>query len=192
MKDKLDSLLTEGLVENTPIDRGIKNPITKSNLIDRGVYHKDAIANARKAIEAKIKQDWEEDRTSNFSFSTRMDVLDFPKFHDKWQFQYVLIGTTDTVSGITTIPSDLTLAVGNCFLCAAVEVVIVTGDKYYEYDNVTSQKRRCFEPIAEMTHIYVYLKDDFEVNPKKDEVRSQYLLGTLESEWSCNFRISCY
>jgi hypothetical protein len=173
MKDKLDSLLTEGLVENTIVDK--KNPITDRNVLDRGVYHKDAIAKARKAIEAKIKQDWEEDRTSNFSFSTKMDVLDFPKFDDKWQFQFIQIDATDTITGITTIPTDLTLSVGNCNLYAAVGVVIVTGNKYYEYDNKTSKKRRCFEPVAEMTHVYVYLKDDFEVNPKDKEVRSQYL-----------------
>jgi len=172
MKEVLKDLLTEGMRENTVADT--KN-LPKPLWVKRSVYHKDAMAIAKKKIEEKIKTDFEEDRIFNFSFSTRLDALDFRTFEQKWQFQRIEVKATKTVKGYTTVPTDLTLAVGNCALYAAVGIVVVTGERYWDYDNSKGLKRRCFEPIAEMTHVFVYLKDDFEVNPKDKEVRSQYL-----------------
>jgi hypothetical protein len=171
---RIQQMLSEGMLENTSAD-------IDGGLIYRGVYHENAKNNARKAIEARVQKDWDEDRISHFSFNTKTDLLNFPKFHDQWQFQLMRISAWDTIEGVYPTITDLTLCMGNHNLYAAIGIVEIVGDRYYEYNNSTSEKRRCFEPVATLTHVYLYLSDDFEVNPKDGEKRSQYL-----GHWNLN------
>ena len=57
---------------------------------------------------------------------------------------------------------------------AAVGRVDVTAERYFQYDKEKQTKAYCVDPVATITHIYVYVKDNYSFNDKGDG-NSQYL-----------------
>jgi len=146
-------------------------------LLNESVYVEAASPIIRKKVEPVITQDFL-GNTFKPVWNTSNFLQDRQVFHKDWQFQYVLFSALDTVStgqAITKTPTDLTVAVAGGGLYAAIGVVEVDGPKYYEYDNSNALKRYCFEPTVKLTHVYIYLMDDFEFNAKPGEKKSQYL-----------------
>lgn len=99
-------------------------------------------------------------------------IDDERQFHIDWQFQFQDIPTSATLDGLAL--TDLTAALGNFNLYAAVGRVDVTAERYFQYDKEKQTKAYCVDPVATITHIYVYVKDNYSFNDKGDG-NSQYL-----------------
>jgi hypothetical protein len=69
----------------------------------------------------------------------------------------------------------ITGSLGDFSICAAIGNVIVSGDKYFKYDNKESTKTYCFDPKVKITHVYLYIKDNYSFNDKANLKKSQYL-----------------
>ena len=143
-------------------------------LLHENISNKDALSVARGKIEKYIKEVFLRERRIG-NFSTAFFLEDLQKFHKNWQFQFIDIKAYHA-NEIYLIPTDMTGSVGSCALYVAIGNVTVTGPIYYVYNNANGIKRWCMEPKAQITHVYVYLRDIYEFNDdKRNEKRSQYL-----------------
>ncbi|MGN7984010.1 DUF6402 family protein [Burkholderia sp. 22313] len=77
-------------------------------------------------------------------------------------------------------------ALGNFNLYAAVGRVNISTGKYFQYDTTARTKAYCIDAIATITHIHVYVKDNYSFNDKGDG-NSQYL-----GHWNKNDMILSY
>ncbi len=68
--------------------------------------------------------------------------------------------------------SDLSAALGNFVLYAAIGRVEVKSERYFDYQ--TTPYQYCTDATARMTHVYIYLKDNYSFNDR-DPTNSQYL-----------------
>ena len=143
-------------------------------LISKGIYNKFSIPEIQKIIESHAREIFTRNRSVE-NFSTTPLLKDLQKFHNDWQFQFIDIRNYHTNTGYIA-PTDMTSSIGSCAIYAAIGNVTVTGPRYYIYNNASGTKRWCMEPKAQVTHIYVYLRDIYEFNDdKEDKKRSQYL-----------------
>ncbi|PMS12625.1 hypothetical protein FNF07_17105 [Trinickia caryophylli] len=92
------------------------------------------------------------------------------QFHVAWGFQYQPVSSLDTLDG--TAMTDLTGALANFNFYAAVGKATATGERYYKYEG--KNRIFCLEPVAQITHIYVYIKDSYSFNDDSHS-KSQYL-----------------
>ena len=92
--------------------------------------------------------------------------------HRNFQFQMVKISNLDTLDSSFGL-TDLTAALANFFLMAAIANASVRSEKYYNYE--TGTPIYCCKSIVEVTHIYVYAKDSYSFADKTGATSSQYL-----------------
>ncbi|WP_321938150.1 DUF6402 family protein [Burkholderia cepacia] len=104
------------------------------------------------------------------------------QFHIAWGFQYQPVSSLDTLDG--TAMTDLTGALANFNFYAAVGKAAVTGERFYQYEG--ENKIFCFEPVARITHVYVYIKDSYSFNDDSLS-KSQYL-----GHWNRNGMVLSY
>jgi len=120
-------------------------------------------------------------------------IEDFKNLHKDWQFQKASVDSLRTQNSIYPVPTDLTMAVGNCFMFAALGKANIQVVRYCVYLGkaprpnpgakaignmgvVSEGKMRWVKEITfKVTHVNLYLKDNFEFNPKQGEKKSQYL-----------------
>lgn len=110
----------------------------------------------------------------NLSFTTERFLSDLRQFHINWQFQHLIVSEEDTLTkawGIT----DLTGALANFNLYAAIADATVSGEKYFKYNNLKKTKTLCQDPRVAITHLFVYVKDNYSFNEGKGSQKSQYL-----------------
>lgn len=107
----------------------------------------------------------------NLSLDTATFITDLRKFHVDWHFQKKEVSIIDTTEGLLVM-TDLSGTLGNFVLYAAIGRVKVDGTKYFKYN--TSPHQFCTDATAKLTHIYIYLKDNYSFNDK-DPSKSQYL-----------------
>ncbi len=78
------------------------------------------------------------------------------------------------MSGVLTL-TDLTGSLAKFSIYVAIGNVLVSGDKYFKYDGKAGTKTYCLDPKVQITHVYVYIKDNYSFLDKKDSKKSQYL-----------------
>ncbi|RQU99821.1 hypothetical protein DF047_34190 [Burkholderia cenocepacia] len=142
-------------------------------LISKNIYNENAGAKLRELLRHVIKEKF----TSSvaFDFQTVGDKGNPVEFCRKWQFQFVNVSSFDTTEGLPYVPTDLTAALANFNIYAAIGRAEFSGDKYYKYDNHEKTKTYCVDLTASITHIYAYIKDSYSFNDEKPPSSSQYL-----------------
>ncbi|WP_334042147.1 DUF6402 family protein [Burkholderia ambifaria] len=130
------------------------------NLVTNYIYREIAIDLAKDKIFRKIQTKFLENRGSNLGFNTSQFISDLRQFHIDWQFQLVSIGNWDTLENLA--PTDLTGALANFNIYAAVGNVEISGEKYFRYEKTS--KIYQIDATAKITHIYIYIKDNYSFN----------------------------
>lgn len=145
-----------------------------NQLLAKNIYSENAVTEAKAKVSTKLKDVWINQKSSSLSFNTTSSVGDSRQHHMDWQFQLEKISTLDTCNGFIT-PTDLTGALGSFAIYVSIGNVLVYGDKYYIYDNKNRTKTCCFEPQVEITHVHVYVRDNYSFNDGARSKKSQYL-----------------
>lgn len=142
-------------------------------LLSKLVYSPNAQHLVKEKISKRLNEVFRQSHSTRppLSFDTAQFLSDLRQFHSDWQFQWVEVSLLDTLDGV--LMTDLSGALGNFNLYAAIGSVNVSGERYYRYDQKPYEF--CYEPTVEITHVYVYLKDSYSFNDKKDSAKSQYL-----------------
>lgn len=133
------------------------------DLLANDIYKDAAVDLARKKVFDKIGKRFSEEKTTNLSFSTTQSLADIRQFHIDWQFQLASISDWNTMEG--RAPTDLTGALANFNIYVAIGRVEVSGEKYFRYEK--SNNFYCFNAIGSITHVYVYVKDNYSFNGKQ-------------------------
>jgi hypothetical protein len=141
-------------------------------LIEKRIYSPNAIKEAQKKVARQVTEAFIKKGSTDVSFDTAPFVDNKRQFHIDWQFQFQEIPTSATLDGL--LLTDLTAALGNFNVYAAVGKVEITTDKYFRYNTEAKTKAYCIDATATITHIYVYLKDNYSFNDRGDG-NSQYL-----------------
>ena len=123
------------------------------------IYSERAIGAATAAVKTLVRRRFE-DRHSILSFNTSTLLDDLRKFHVDWQFQKLKISDRDTFDGLTL--TDLTGSLANFNIYAAIGNVEVSTEKYFRYERGST--RYCLNATGRITHIYVYVKDNYSFN----------------------------
>lgn len=129
-------------------------------LLAEDIYRDAAMVEARTKILARANKMFSENRGANLNINTTQFLSDILQFHIDWQFQLASIGNWDTLENLT--PTDLTGALANFNIYAAVGNVEITGEKYYRYEKTSNFY--CQNAVANITHVYVYVKDNYSFN----------------------------
>lgn len=141
-------------------------------LTQESIYSKNAIEKAKNAIIKKISDTFINKKSTDLSFDTAPYTNDLRQFHIDWQFQLMPISFINTTDGLYLL-TDLTAALGNFSIYAAIGNAKITKEQFFKYDNEKKTKTYCIDAVAEITHIYVYIKDSYSFNDDPDS--SQYL-----------------
>lgn len=142
-----------------------------NELLSEWIYNQNAI----KVLEKKLKPIFYDDFQNALPlvFNTTKYIQELRSFHINWHFQRIVISDFDTTESAYSM-TDLTGSLGNFIIYAAIGHVTVGGDKYYKYDNKENTKTYCIDAKASITHVYVYLKDNYSFNDKTKS-KTQYL-----------------
>lgn len=141
-------------------------------LVGQKIYSLNAVKEAKGKISRRIKAQFNEANSVDLSFDTTSFIGDERQFHIDWQFQFQEIPASSTLDGL--LLTDLTAALGNFNLYAGVGRVEVLAEKFFQYDQKNKTKTYCIDGAVTITHIYVYLKDNYSFNDRGDG-NSQYL-----------------
>ena len=144
-------------------------------LLEDGIYSDKCILIARKKILKKIHEIFINENSTNLSFNTTSFLDDIRQFHIDWQFQLTKISTLNTTAGATFTPTDLSGSLGTFDIYVAIGNVDVSCDKYYICNSMKETKAYCIDPKVKITHVYVYVKDNYSFNDKTESNESQYL-----------------
>lgn len=142
-------------------------------LISKNIYNENARARLRDMLRHVVKEKFAS--SVAFDFQTIGDKGNLVEFCRKWQFQLVNVSSFDTTGGLPYAPTDLTAALANFNIYAAIGRAEFSGDRYYKYDNHEKTKSYCIDLTASITHIYAYIKDSYSFNDEKSPSSSQYL-----------------
>jgi hypothetical protein len=71
--------------------------------------------------------------------------------------------------------TDLTGALANFGIYVAIGHVEISGERYFKYDKQNQTKTYCTEPKISITHVYVYVMDNYSFNDDPDSNKTQYL-----------------
>ncbi len=126
------------------------------------IYTLGAVGAATDAVKSFIRQLFES-RNSNLSVDTSQFLGDLRNFHADWQFQKLTISDGDTFNGLTL--TDLTGSLANFNIYAAVGNVEISTEKYFRYER--GRTLYCLNAVGKITHIYVYVKDNYSFNGKQ-------------------------
>nr|WP_254624680.1 DUF6402 family protein [Burkholderia diffusa] len=141
-------------------------------LIAQKIYSPGATREAKRKVSRQVQAAFVDQGLVDLSFDTTPFISNERQFHIDWQFQFQNIPTSATLDGL--LLTDLTAALGNFNLYTAVGRVAISTEKYFQYNNAAKTKSYCIDTTATITHIYVYVKDNYSFNDKGDG-NSQYL-----------------
>ncbi|QUP56395.1 hypothetical protein GO998_22150 (plasmid) [Ralstonia syzygii] len=155
-----------------------------SELLFEDIYSERALSIIKRKILQHVTKNFTGTKSlsPNLSFETAVIDYDIRRFHIDWQIQQKKISTFDTLDGTTL--TDLSGTLGNFLLYAAIGKVEVSSEKFFKYGNKPAEY--CIDSLAKLTHIYIYLKDNYSFNDK-DPSNSQYL-----GHWNKNGMITSY
>ncbi|MDN7874405.1 DUF6402 family protein [Burkholderia aenigmatica] len=143
-----------------------------NQLVQQAIYTPNAARAVTKVLAPVIERSFSAGKlnSAGIAIDTSPFLKDPLQFHIAWGFQYQSVSSLDTLDGIAM--TDLTGALANFNFYAAVGKATVTGERYYQYDG--KDKIFCLEPVAQITHVYVYIKDSYSFNDDSPS-KSQYL-----------------
>lgn len=143
-----------------------------NQLVRQAIYTENAAESAKNTLVPVIEKSFAAGQmnAAGIVIDTAPFLTDLLQFHIAWRFQYQSVSSVDTLDG--TALSDLTGALANFNFYGAVGRAAVTGERYYKYEG--KNKIFCLEPVAQITHIYVYIKDSYSFNDDSPS-KSQYL-----------------
>ncbi|MCA7888877.1 DUF6402 family protein [Burkholderia contaminans] len=155
-----------------------------NQLIRQAIYTANAAESAKNTLAPVIERSFSAGQmnASGIVIDTAPFLIDPLQFHIAWRFQYQSVSSVDTLDG--TVLTDLTGALANFNFYAAIGKASVTGERYYKYEG--KNKIFCLEPVAQITHIYVYIKDSYSFNDDSPS-KSQYL-----GHWNKNGMVLSY
>ncbi|WP_208449582.1 DUF6402 family protein [Burkholderia ambifaria] len=155
-----------------------------NQLVGQAIYTPNALRAASKVLAPVIEKIFSAGRVNaaGVSIDTSPFVKDPLQFHIAWGFQYQPVSSIDTLDG--TAMTDLTGALANFNFFAAIGKATVTGERYYKYEG--EHKIFCLEPVVQITHVYVYIKDSYSFNDDSP-AKSQYL-----GHWNKNGMVLSY
>ncbi|MDN7700269.1 DUF6402 family protein [Burkholderia semiarida] len=141
-------------------------------LVRQAIYTEKAAEAVKNALVPVIERVFSAGKmnAAGIVIDTAPFLTDLLQFHIAWRFQFQSVSSFATLDG--TALTDLTGALGNFNFYAAVGRATVTGERYYKYEGKNTIF--CLEPVAQMTHIYVYIKDSYSFNDDSPS-KSQYL-----------------
>ncbi|WP_175872291.1 DUF6402 family protein [Burkholderia sp. BCC0397] len=131
-------------------------------LLTSDIYSERAIRTASDITKSFVKELFFY-RNSTFNFNTTSFTGNLQKFHNTWQFQLSKIGNFDTLENLS--PTDLTGALANFNIYAAIGNVEISSEKYFKYEK--SSTFYCLSATGKITHIYIYVKDNYSFNGKQ-------------------------
>lgn len=155
-----------------------------NQLVRQAIYTANAAEAAKNTLAPVIEKSFSAGQlnASGIVIDTAPFLTDPLQFHIAWRFQYQSVYSVDTLDG--TALTDLTGALANFNFYAAIGKATVTGERYYKYEG--KNKIFCLEPVAQITHIYVYIKDSYSFNDDSPS-KSQYL-----GHWNKNGMVLSY
>ena len=142
-------------------------------LVDEKVATPNAVREIKKKLAAALRARFGDEKSTRLDLDTSGELGDLRQFHNTWEFQYNAVSTFDTLDGL--LMTDLSGALGNFNLYAAIGRVAVQAERYFEYTTADKTKTYCADATAIVTHVYVYIKDNYSFNDKKGSSKSQYL-----------------
>lgn len=140
-----------------------------NELLTEKIYSEKAVDVAKHIVRNRLHETFVGQNSASLSFDTTPFTRDLRQFHIDWQFQRTDITNWDTMEGAA--PNDLTGTLANFAIYVAIGSVVVYGDKYFNYGKGT--KAYCVAPNVEVSHVYVYIKDNYSFIDKGAD--SQYL-----------------
>lgn len=155
-----------------------------NELLSADIYSENAQKILKRKILQHVTKAFTGTKNTNppLSFETSVLNSDVRQFHLDWQFQQKKVSTFDTLDG--SVLSDLSGALGNFVLYAAIGRVEITSERYFKYDKKPPEY--CLDSVAKLTHVYVYIKDNYSFNDQ-DSSNSQYL-----GHWNKSNMVSSY
>jgi hypothetical protein len=141
------------------------------SLIERKIRSDEALANLRDSFRRYLTENLPSRRSFKLSIEPSVDLR---QFHLRWHFQRTPIPQESTLHSNRAL-TDLTGALANFNIYAAVAKADILCDKYFTYDNKKKLKTLCFDPSITVTHLFAYLKDNYSFSDVKDAEKSQYL-----------------
>ncbi|QTD94880.1 DUF6402 family protein [Burkholderia anthina] len=155
-----------------------------NQLIGQAIYTPNAVRAVTKVLAPVVEKSFSAGQmnAAGIAIDTSPFLTDPLRFHIAWGFQYQPVSSLDTLDG--TAMTDLTGALANFNFYAAAGKATVTGERYYKYEG--QNKIFCLEPVAQITHVYVYIKDSYSFNDDSPS-KSQYL-----GHWNKNEMVLSY
>jgi len=155
-----------------------------NHLVRQAIYTGNAAESAKNTLRPVIEKSFSAGQVNaaGIVIDTAPFLTDLLQFHIAWRFQYQSVSSVDTLDG--TALTDLTGALANFNFYAAVGKATVAGERYYKYEG--TNKIFCLEPVAQITHVYVYVKDSYSFNDDSPS-KSQYL-----GHWNKNGMVLSY
>ncbi|WP_147297986.1 DUF6402 family protein [Trinickia dinghuensis] len=152
--------------------RGAKEKLRK--LLASAIHNDAAIHELKRSIHRFVTKEF---IARGVAYTGNLDTWkasngDIQTLHRNYQFQMMKVMTLDTMNDRFG-PSDLTASLGNFYYVAAIASVTVHSDKYYRYDPPSPVL--CCQSSAEVTEIFVYLRDSYSFSDKPGKEASQYL-----------------
>ncbi|UWE18476.1 DUF6402 family protein [Herbaspirillum huttiense] len=136
------------------------------------IYSDKAVALLKNKILRQVSDEFRTTKSARpaSSFIARIINSDIRQFHLDWQFQRRKVNTFHGSSWLT--PTEVTAALGNFALYAAVGRFEIQGERYFNYKKAPYEY--CMDAQAILTHVYIYIKDNYSFNDD-DPSKSQYL-----------------
>ncbi|VWB08487.1 hypothetical protein BLA6860_00212 [Burkholderia lata] len=155
-----------------------------NQLVRQAIYTPNAARAVTKVLASVVERSFSAGQlnAAGIAIDTSPFLKDPLQFHIVWGFQYQPVSSLDTLDG--TAMTDLTGALANFNFYAAVGKATVTGERFYQYEG--KSKIFCLEPVAQITHVYVYIKDSYSFNDDSLS-KSQYL-----GHWNKNGMVLSY
>ncbi|WP_174954916.1 DUF6402 family protein [Burkholderia lata] len=155
-----------------------------NQLVRQAIYTPNAARAVTKVLAPVVERSFSAGQlnAAGIAIDTSPFLKDPLQFHIAWGFQYQSVSSLDTLDG--TAMTDLTGALANFNFYAAVGKAAVTGERFYQYEG--KNKIFCLEPVAQITHVYVYIKDSYSFNDDSLS-KSQYL-----GHWNKNGMVLSY
>jgi len=99
---------------------------------------------------------------------------DIEELHRQFHFQHIPVNTYDEMKNMNM--SELTAALGNFNLYAAIADAYISTKRFNRYDSAT-EVHLCTRSTVTISHIYVYAKDSYSFNPRSDRKKASQYLG---------------
>lgn len=142
------------------------------SLLSDKIYNDSALNELKIKLKPILEKNFQ--TVTSLGFETTLRLNNLHRFHLDWNFQHVDIANYKTLTKALAM-TDLTAALANFGIYVAIGRVEVTGERYFRYDNKNKIKTYCIDPRVFVTHLYVYVKDNYSFNDDPHSQKTQYL-----------------